>query len=128
MLLIRQNETHMWLPRWCSTQESTFQCRRLKRCGFDPCVTRDPYPQWRFLNKFWKTTTMKKKPEEPRYKQWGAKKTISHMNLRKSTNLHWALFSFFKLIFSHTYKIKCYKYIVIIGDYSHMCSKKKKTD
>ena len=26
------------LPRWHSGKESTCQCRRHKRCGFDPCV------------------------------------------------------------------------------------------
>ena len=26
------------LPRWLSGKESTFQCRRHRRCGFNPCV------------------------------------------------------------------------------------------
>ena len=124
-MLIRQNETHMWLPRWCSGQESTFQCRRLKRCGFDPCVRRDPYPKWRFVNKFWEKK--KKKTLENQDIHGGEQRWPSlTWNLRKSTDLHWTLFSFIKSIFSHTYKIKCHKNIVIIGDCSHMCSEKKK--
>ena len=30
------------LPRWCSGKESICQCRRPKRCGFDPCVRKIP--------------------------------------------------------------------------------------
>ena len=30
------------LPRWCSGEESASQCRRHKRCRFDPCVRRSP--------------------------------------------------------------------------------------
>ena len=36
------------LPRWCSGEESTFQCRRHKRCGFDPWVGDSPWSrQWK---------------------------------------------------------------------------------
>ena len=31
------------LPRWCSGKESTCQCRRCKRCGFDPWVGKIPW-------------------------------------------------------------------------------------
>ena len=32
-----------WLPRWHSGKESTCQCRRYKRCGFDPSVGKSPW-------------------------------------------------------------------------------------
>ena len=31
------------LPRWCSGKESTCQCRRDKKHGFDPCVGKIPW-------------------------------------------------------------------------------------
>ena len=31
------------LPRWCSDKESACQCRRWKRCGFDPWVRKIPW-------------------------------------------------------------------------------------
>ena len=33
----------MGFPRWCSGKESTCQCRRLKRRGFDPWVWKIPW-------------------------------------------------------------------------------------
>ena len=38
------------LPRWLSGKESTCQCRRYRRCGFDPKVRKIP---WR--RKWWPT-------------------------------------------------------------------------
>ena len=38
------------LPKWCSGEESTCQCKRWKRCGFDPWVGKIP---WR---RKWKPT------------------------------------------------------------------------
>ena len=32
------NFSTIGLPRWCSGKESTCQCRRCKRCGFDPWI------------------------------------------------------------------------------------------
>ena len=32
-----------WLPRWLSGKESACQCRRPKRCGFDPWVGKIPW-------------------------------------------------------------------------------------
>ena len=32
------NFSTVGLPRWCSGKESTCQCRRCKRCGFDPWI------------------------------------------------------------------------------------------
>ena len=31
------------LPRWISDKESACQCRRLKRCGFNPCAEKIPW-------------------------------------------------------------------------------------
>ena len=31
------------LPRWHSDKESTYQCRRLRRHGFDPCLGKIPW-------------------------------------------------------------------------------------
>ena len=31
------------LPKWLSGKESTCQCRRLKRCGFDPWIRKMPW-------------------------------------------------------------------------------------
>ena len=31
------------LPRWHSSEESTCQRRRCKRCGFDPCIRKIPF-------------------------------------------------------------------------------------
>ena len=31
------------LPTWCSGNESVCQCRRLRRCGFDPWVRKVPW-------------------------------------------------------------------------------------
>ena len=33
----------MGFPRWCSGKESTCQCRRLKRLGFDPWIRKIPW-------------------------------------------------------------------------------------
>ena len=33
----------MVLPRWHNGKESACQCRRLKRCGFDPWVSKIPW-------------------------------------------------------------------------------------
>ena len=40
----------MGLPRWCSGKESTCQCRRHKRGGFDPWVGKIPW------SRKWQTT------------------------------------------------------------------------
>ena len=32
-----------WLPRWCRGKESTYQCRRCKRFGFDPWLGKIPW-------------------------------------------------------------------------------------
>ena len=34
---------NIWLPRWCSGKESTCQCQRHKRPGFDPWVGKIPW-------------------------------------------------------------------------------------
>ena len=41
-----------WFPRWHSSKESACQCRRHKRCGFDPWVRKIP---WR---RKWQPTTV----------------------------------------------------------------------
>ena len=35
--------THIGLPRWLSGKESACQCRRYRRCGFDPWVGKSPW-------------------------------------------------------------------------------------
>ena len=35
--------SYIWLPRWLSGKESTCQCRRLRRHGFDPWVGKIPW-------------------------------------------------------------------------------------
>ena len=32
-----------WLPKWLSGKEFTCQCRRCRKCGFDPCVGKIPW-------------------------------------------------------------------------------------
>ena len=32
-----------WLRRWCTGKESSCQCRRHKRCGFDPWIEKVPW-------------------------------------------------------------------------------------
>ena len=38
LLIISVIILHLWASKWCSGQEPTCQCRRCKRCGFDPRI------------------------------------------------------------------------------------------
>ena len=38
LLIISVVILHLWASKWCSGQEPTCQCRRCKRCGFDPRI------------------------------------------------------------------------------------------
>ena len=38
-----RNASDSWLPRWLSGKDSTWQCRRCRRCGFDPWVGKIPW-------------------------------------------------------------------------------------
>ena len=41
-MLLEPSVTRMGLPRWCSSKESAYQCRRLKRCRLIPGSGRSP--------------------------------------------------------------------------------------
>ena len=44
----------IWPPRWHSGKESGFQCRRCKRCRFDPWVEKIPWRRkWQHPPVFW---------------------------------------------------------------------------
>ena len=43
ILFLRFIHVNMGFPRWLSGKESTCQCRRCKRCGFDPWVGKIPW-------------------------------------------------------------------------------------
>ena len=44
----------VWPPRWHSGRESVFQCRRCKRCSFDPWVEKIPWRRkWQHPPVFW---------------------------------------------------------------------------
>ena len=44
---------HLWcFPGGTSGKEPTYQCRRHKRCGFDPCVGKIPW------KRAWQTTSV----------------------------------------------------------------------
>ena len=42
-LILPMSKQIQGLPRWCSGRESACQCRRWKRCGFDPRVGKIPW-------------------------------------------------------------------------------------
>ena len=45
----------LWLPRWLSGKESACQCRRYKRCRFDPLVRKIPWRRkWQSSILAWK--------------------------------------------------------------------------
>ena len=56
----------MWLPKWLSGKESACQCKRCRRCGFDPWVRMIP---WR---KKWQLTPVFL-PGKSHEQSWGHK-------------------------------------------------------
>ena len=43
---------NMGLHRWCIGKESTCQCRRIRRHGFDPWVGKNPWSKWQPISVF----------------------------------------------------------------------------
>ena len=80
-----------WLPRWYSGKESACQCRRCKRCGFDPWVRKIPWSRkWQPTSVFLpgKFQVLKSLAG---YSPWAV--TESDTLSMHSPSLHWIPFS-----------------------------------
>ena len=62
------------LPRWLSGKESACQCRRHKRCGFDPWVGKIPWRRkWQPTLVFWPGKSHEQRSLAG-YSPWGCKR------------------------------------------------------
>ena len=73
-----------WLPRWCSSEEPTCQCRRHKRCGFDPWVRKIPWKRKRQPTPVFLPGKSPRQRSLARYSPWGSKE----LDTSKHTHRH----------------------------------------
>ena len=63
------------LPRWCIGKESACQCRRHKRCSFDPWVGKIPWSRkWQPTSGFL-PAKFRRQRSLASYRSWGCKKS-----------------------------------------------------
>ena len=86
------------LPRWCSGKESACQCRRCKRCWFDPWVWNIPLKRIWYLPPVFLPGKFHEQRRLAGYSSWGHKESATNNTMHAHT--HVCVYSY---IYTHTY-------------------------
>ena len=76
------------LPRWCSGRESACQCRRHRRCGFNPWAGTIPWRRKRQLTPVFLPRESHGQRSLAGYSPWGRKKSDTTEHTHTHTHTH----------------------------------------